>query len=874
MTPGSIPVLATEPNSNLVILGDPNVVAGRLLFMLAAKRGWVMVERMRPPRAWEDAPRVPASSWPPRSSPVLPLAGHDHRPGPRLLSVVAVIIVPVASLAAPPAPLPWVDAKIGTAHSRWFFHTPAAAPFGLAKPAAATDAHLGNKSGWEAVGYDGRHSSIEGFAHFHEFQIGGIVLMATTGALQTVPGPLDNPEAGYRSRFDRTTEIAEPGYYRVDLQDYGVRAELTATPRVAFHRYTYPRSPQAHLLLDVGHRQGESGAVLDAYVKHVSPREVEGFVITHPEYVKRYQPGAVIKMYFVGRLSRPAREMGAFRDHEVHPGAVAWQGPGVGLYLDFDTTTDPVVEVKVGLSYTGIANARLNLEAEAAELSFDEARQRAQHRWAEWLGRIQVEGGRERDRVKFYTGLYHALLGRGLASDVNGAYPKNDGGVGQIPLNADGAPLYHHYNTDAVWGAFWNLTQLWALAYPDYFSEFVRCQLDMYRDCGWLPDGVAAGKFVSGVGTDFMGLVVASAYARGIRDYDTAQAFAAVVKNETGWQNRPEGVGKADTRAFLEHGYVPQISSSEGYSGSTAEGSQFSASHTLEYSFSAFAAGQFAEAMGRTSERDRFRPLAGGWERLYDAETGFIRPKDAAGRFVADFNPRRAWQGFQEGNAYQYTFYVPHDPAGLIAKLGVDTFNARLEDIFQKAEKAKFGGGETVDAFAGVESVYNHGNQPGLHMAWLFNYSGRPWLTQHWVRQICDIFYGTDPVHGYGYGQDEDQGQLGAWFVLAGLGLFDVQGGTALQPTLQLATPLFDRIRIRLDPRYYAGGSLDIRVQGNPSTHRFIQSATWNGSPLEQCWIPWNQVVRGGSLELVVGQQPATNWGVAAPPPSASTPQP
>ncbi|HSA03911.1 MAG TPA: glycoside hydrolase family 92 protein, partial [Candidatus Paceibacterota bacterium] len=173
-----------------------------------------------------------------------------------------------------------------------------------------------------------------------------------------------------------------------------------------------------------------------------------------------------------------------------------------------------------------------------------------------------------------------------------------------------------------------------------------------------------------------------------------------------------------------------------------------------------------------------------------------------------------------------------------------------------------------------VESLYNHGNQPGLHMAWLFNYSGRPWLTQHWVRQICDIFYGTDPIHGYGYGQDEDQGQLGAWFVMAGLGLFDVQGGAALQPTLQLATPLFERIRIQLDRRYYAGDNVNIRVVGNPSTNRFIQNAAWNGKPLDRCWIPWDQIVRGGSLELRVGHQPATNWGVTVPPPSASIPRP
>ena len=173
-----------------------------------------------------------------------------------------------------------------------------------------------------------------------------------------------------------------------------------------------------------------------------------------------------------------------------------------------------------------------------------------------------------------------------------------------------------------------------------------------------------------------------------------------------------------------------------------------------------------------------------------------------------------------------------------------------------------------MDAFAGVESLYNHGNQPGLHMAWLFNFSGRPASTQRWVRRICDVFYGTDAVHGYGYGQDEDQGQLGAWLVMAGMGLFDVQGGAARQSTLQLATPLFDRVRISLDRRYFPGDALEIQVEGGASEHPFVQSATWNEKPLDRCWIPWSEATRGGRLRLKVGGTPSARWGAETPPPS------
>lgn len=781
---------------------------------------------------------------------------------PSLASVVGlicggVIFTAGSLLAAEKSPLQCVDPTIGSTQCRWFFFTPGAMPFGMAKPGPCTDAHLGNPHGWDAVGYDSRHDSIESFVSFREFQIGGVAVMATTGDLKTVPGELDKPENGYRSHYDKKDQVAEAGYYSVLLKDYGIRAELTATPRVAFHRFTFPKSTNAHVLLDVGNRQGEGGPVLDAFVRRVNDREVEGFVNTLPVYVKAYQPGATVRMYFVAQLSKAAAGFGTFRGGQQFADQDAIQGQGAGLYLNFDTAENEPIELKLAMSYTSIANARLNLEKEAANLNFDGARQKAQYTWSEMLGRIQVSGGRGEDRVKFYTGLYHALLGRGLASDVNGAYRKNDDSIGQIPLDAKGTPKYNHYNSDAVWGAFWNLTQLWALAYPDYFSEYVKCHLEMARDCGWLPDSVAAGKFVSGVGTDFTGLVVASAYQFGIRDYDVHEAFEAVMKNELGWQNRPVGVGKADVKTFVDRGYVPLLRKTPAFSGSTADGSLFSASHTLEYSFSAYAAAQFALALGRTNDFNTMMHYSHGWENLYDAETGFIRPKDQEGKFIPDFDPRKPWIGFQEGNAWQYTFYVPQDPEGLMAKMGQDEFRKRLADIFSQAEKTDFGGGKKIDAFAGLENVYNHGNQPSLHIAWLFNYAGQPELTQHWVRRICDVFYGTDAVHGYGYGQDEDQGQLGAWYVLAGLGLFDVQGGTSVNPSMQISLPMFDSVSIKLDRKYFSGDSLSIQVLGGTEAARHIETIRWNEGVIKGWSIPWKTLTSGGTLEIKTASAPS-----------------
>lgn len=684
-----------------------------------------------------------------------------------LVICMSIIMGCSTSTSSTKALVDYVDPNIGTAHCRWFFYTPAAIPFGMAKLAPSTDAHLGNPGGWQAVGYDFRHTSIEGFANFHEFQVGGVVFAPTVGELQTVPGELENPDGGYRSRFDKKDEVAAPGYYSVLLKDYGVKAELTAMKRVGFHRYTYPKTEQANLIFDIGNKQGESGEVKDAEVQYFEDGRVEGYVITSPVYVNIYQKGADVRMYFSAVLNKKPVQVGTFVKDVVNPGKHQEKGPGAGLYMTFSTEEQEAVEVKVGLSYTSIENARFNRETEAADVTFDQAKKNATDVWNESLSRIYVEGGKETDKVKFYTGLFHALLGRGLASDANGYYPKNNGTVGRIALDEEGNPVHQHYNTDAIWGGFWNLTQLWSLAYPEYYSDWIKSQLLVYQDTGWLGDGIACSKYVSGVGTNFTSLAIAAAYNCGIRDFDVKQGYEAALKNEVEWRGRLEGAGKMDVRQFVERGYSPYEKRFDMVT--REEGSGFGASHTMEYSFSSFAVSQFAKHLGKEDDYKLLSNLSNGWKNLYDPETRLIRPKDTKGNFLEDFNPLAPWKGFQEGNAVQYTFYVPHQIDELVDLVGQETFNNRLDSIFLLSQKNIFGGGKEVDAFAGLKTVYNHGNQPNLHISWLFNFSGKPYLSQKWVRAILDEFYGLEGIHGYGYGQDEDQGQLGAWYVMTDL---------------------------------------------------------------------------------------------------------
>lgn len=771
-----------------------------------------------------------------------------------LVICMSIIMGCSTSTSSTKALVDYVDPNIGTAHCRWFFYTPAAIPFGMAKLAPSTDAHLGNPGGWQAVGYDFRHTSIEGFANFHEFQVGGVVFAPTVGELQTVPGELENPDGGYRSRFDKKDEVAAPGYYSVLLKDYGVKAELTAMKRVGFHRYTYPKTEQANLIFDIGNKQGESGEVKDAEVQYFEDGRVEGYVITSPVYVNIYQKGADVRMYFSAVLNKKPVQVGTFVKDVVNPGKHQEKGPGAGLYMTFSTEEQEAVEVKVGLSYTSIENARFNRETEAADVTFDQAKKNATDVWNESLSRIYVEGGKETDKVKFYTGLFHALLGRGLASDANGYYPKNNGTVGRIALDEEGNPVHQHYNTDAIWGGFWNLTQLWSLAYPEYYSDWIKSQLLVYQDAGWLGDGIACSKYVSGVGTNFTSLAIAAAYNCGIRDFDVKQGYEAALKNEVEWRGRLEGAGKMDVRQFVERGYSPYEKRFDMVT--REEGSGFGASHTMEYSFSSFAVSQFAKHLGKEDDYKLLSNLSNGWKNLYDPETRLIRPKDTKGNFLEDFNPLAPWKGFQEGNAVQYTFYVPHQIDELVDLVGQETFNNRLDSIFLLSQKNIFGGGKEVDAFAGLKTVYNHGNQPNLHISWLFNFSGKPYLSQKWVRAILDEFYGLEGIHGYGYGQDEDQGQLGAWYVMSALGLFDVKGLTEIDPKFQIGAPLFDKVTVRLNKDYYPGEKFVIEAKKQAVGDCYLQDISLNNRPQDTVQLPFSEVVKGGKLVLGLGASP------------------
>jgi predicted alpha-1,2-mannosidase len=438
--------------------------------------------------------------------------------------------------------------------------------------------------------------------------------------------------------------------------------------------------------------------------------------------------------------------------------------------------------------------------------------------------------------------------------------------VRQIPLDAQGRPLYHHYNSDAVWMTFWNLNQVWGMAYPRTYSEFVRFLLDMYRDGGLIPRGPTGHNysFVM-IGAHSTPLIV-GAYMKGIRDFDVATAYEGMRKNH--FPGGLMGHGHYEYQSaklggiedYLRYGYIPIDGRPKGW---VAD----SASATLEYAYDDWCLAQMAKALGKEDDGRMFLRRAENYRNLFDRQSGFMRPRRRDGSWLSPFDPlaSRYWC---ETNAWQFTWFVPHDVEGLIRLMGGrETFNRRLNDVFERGLAANF-----VAPSASNLGYVDYSNQPSMAMAHLFNYSGAPWLAQKWVREVKErTFGGATP--DLGYRGDEDQGQAGALGVLMAIGLFQVRGGAELEPVYEITSPIFDRVTIHLDPDYYPGRKFVIVARNNSRENCYIQSAALDGWPLARPWFYHRELVKGGTLELVLGPQPNRRWGSrAADAPPSLTP--
>lgn len=754
---------------------------------------------------------------------------------------------------SPSDPVSWVNTFIETTRGRYLYFATASLPFGM----VAAAPHTRNKNQWGG-GYNYNSQEILGFGQIHDWSLSGIEVMPTTGGVDPTRG-----EPGWKSSFSHDDEIAEPGYHRVFLRDYQTWVELTSSQRVAMYRFRFTREAVADILVNLGGYLGES-TMSECQVRRSSDREIEGSFVS----AGRYWGGPnKVKVFFVMAFDRPFDQLNGWSDKQsvqslselhgpsqmtrrasdVYAGVTSsfWDAPTAGAAARYRVKAGEVVRMKVAISYTSVENARQNLQTECDHWDFDKLRSSARREWNRWLGKIEVEGGSTRQKVKFYTDLWHALLGRHKIDDVSGAYPDYTGNKREDKFS-DGEMVLrtlpkgrHMYSSDALWLTQWNLNVLWGLAWPSLLDDFSSSMLQYAYNGGLLPRGPCAGGYTYIMtGCPATNMIV-SAYMKGmLKKSDPRHAFEVMKRNHMAGGMMEQFAGPGALDFYIQHGYCPD-----------------NAGITLEWAFQDWSLAQMAKKLGLNEDFAYFERRSHGWKALYRPDQKLIFPRSREGKWLHD-DPLSN-QGWVEANAWQATWSVSHDIAALARLMGgADKLCTRLDSAFRKSVKDDF-------VFGYGAGYVSYANQPGCSNAHVFNHAGQPWLSQYWVRRVKEQAYGgTTPDLGYG-GHDEDQGQMGGVSALMALGLFSLQGNNSLNPLYELTGPIFDTVTIHLDPNYYQGKTFVIRAYDNSAERPYIRAAKLNGKPLQTCWITHEDFARGGRLELWMDKQPNKNWGVS-----------
>jgi predicted alpha-1,2-mannosidase len=733
---------------------------------------------------------------------------------------------------------PWIGSNTG----RWFQTVSACQPFGMIGITPDTELRIRFGGG----GYVYKKTDICGFSHLHGWGLAAILVMPTVGGIDPASGP-----DGWKSPHRHANEVMTAGYHKVVLDRYNITAEITATARAGMHRWTFGSDGAADIFFDLHSPLAEANQTNAKAVK-VGDREIAGWVHMQAGY-EGASPD-VGKVYFVARFNRPFASLRAWQ--KTNLGAVdAASGHPLLVYPRFLVSRGDALEMKIGISFCSAAQARKNLDAEIGSRDFSAVKAQSRAEWNQWLGKVDVTGGSEEQRIKFYTDVWHSLFGRQTLNDADGCYfDRMSNRIRQLPL-CDGKPRHRVFNSDAFWWTMWNLNVWWGLAYPSVLEEWVHDSLLWYDNDPKhrIPWGnVNGGHSWVMLGAERTPLICHAAQM-GMTGFDREKAYAALRQMHT--SARAGGNGWLDgIDDYLALGYVA--------ADSKIRDCVRSASLTVDDAYTDWVLAQLAKRLGHQADYDMFMRRAANWKNLWDGH--YIRPRYRDGRW-ANFNPLIGTnKGYCEANAEQYSFFAVHDVPGMANLMGgFDKFTARLDADFRQAEPARFAFAEGQN---GSEGTINYANQPNLQAAHLFNYAGKPWRSQYWARRVLAVAYGSvDASGGYAYG-DEDQGQLGALSALLAIGLFSLRGGCEDPPIYEITAPIFDTITIRLDPKYCPAKQFVIKTYHNSPANHYIQAAKLDGRPLQNCWIFHHQLAAGKTLELWLGPQPNPRWGVAVPP--------
>lgn len=701
--------------------------------------------------------------------------------------------------------------------------------------------------GDNSPGYSYEHTTIEGFA-FTQMSgvgwfgdLGNLLVMPTSGPLQKIAGKEDGSVKGYRSHYDKATETARAGYYSVQLTDYGIRAESSATPHCGILRFTFPAHEQSRIQIDLARRVG--GTAEREYIEVLDDHTIAGWIKCTPRTGGwgNGEGNVDYTVYFYGKLSKPLENYGFWsadipddwvrkRDEVVSPaylqrvaeapvttGERSIEGKHIGFYADFPTTEGEQVVFKAGISFVDARGAQRNFEAEIADKTFDAVADEAYASWNRELNRIRIEGGSEQERTIFYTALYHTMIDPRTFTDVDGRYM----GADHRPRQTDGR--FTKRTVFSGWDVFRSQMPLQTIINPRLVDDLLASLVTMADESGrgyferWELMNAYTGCMIGNPALS----VLADAYAKGIRGYDVEKAYRYGVRTSQLFGNDSLG-------------YTP---------------SDLCISHTLEYAYTDWCLSQLAARLGKEADAEAFARKGQAYRNIFDPEKGWFRPRGADGKWAPwPENARTVeWYGCIESDAYQQGWFVPHDVAGMVALMGGrKAVLADLEAFFE----------QTPEDFH-WNPYYNHANEPVHLVPFLFNRLGEPWQTQKWTRRICARAY-ADRVEGIV--GNEDAGQMSAWYVLAAAGLHPACPGDT---RMEITSPVFDRIEFRLDPRYATGHSFTVVARDNSPENIYIQEARLNGEELRASHIDFADIAAGGTLELRMGPEPNREWGVA-----------
>lgn len=676
--------------------------------------------------------------------------------------------------------------------------------------------------GWDwCSGYHYSDSIIIGFSHTHLSgtgcsDLGDILLMPYSGNLRTTRGEQDNIEGAASSYFKHDNESVAPGYYSV-LMDNGVKAELTATERVALHRYTYPAGEAHRLLINL--KEGIGDKAYDTYLKKVDEYTVEGY-----RFSKGWSPRH--KVFFTLKCDQPIESLAMFNDDEP-AGNDELKGESVKGVITFKGEAESAL-VKVAISSVSCENSLANLQAELSHWDFDEVRKEAVNKWNEQLACVKIETSDERSKRIFYTSMYHMFIAPTLYCDVNGDFRGHDDKV--YSNNS-----WKNYSTFSLWDTYRTLNPLFTIIKPEMVGDIVNSYLGIFDQQGKLPIWPLVGGETECMPGYSAVPVIADAYLKGIKGFDAERAFSSMVSSAT--YDKQVGVP-----FVMERGYIP------------ADKLHQATSIAMEYAADDWGIALMAKKMGKEEQYKEFLKRGKYYEQYFDKSINFVRPRMDNGGWRTPYDPFRSVHGvgdFTEGTGWQYTFFVPQHPEGLIALMGGDEqFVTKLDSLF--IVEGDMGEGASSD-ISGLIGQYAHGNEPSHHVAYLYPYAGQQWKTAEKVRYIQDVFYTDKPEGVIG---NEDCGQMSAWHVMSALGFYQVNPSNGV---LVFGSPLFNKATVALPE----GKSFEVVAENNSKENIYIQSVTLNGQPYDKSYILYEDVMKGGNLTFVMGSTPNKEFGAA-----------